>query len=82
MDPETAAHLLRYDTVHGRFPGTVEAGDEGLIVDGQLLRVVSERDPAALPWREMGVQVVVESTGLFTSATRRPSISTAGARRW
>ena len=81
MDLETAAYLLRYDTVHGRFPGTVEVGDDGLIVDGKLLRVVSERDPAALPWGEMGVQVVVESTGLFTSRDAAAKHLDAGASK-
>jgi glyceraldehyde 3-phosphate dehydrogenase len=81
MDLETAAYLLRYDTVHGRFPGTVEVGDDGLIVDGKLLRVVSERDPAALPWGEMGVQVVVESTGLFTSRDAAAKHLEAGASK-
>jgi glyceraldehyde 3-phosphate dehydrogenase len=81
MDLETAAYLLRYDTVHGRFPGTVEVGDDGLIVDGKLLRVVSERDPATLPWGEMGVQVVVESTGLFTSRDAAAKHLGAGASK-
>jgi glyceraldehyde 3-phosphate dehydrogenase len=81
MDLETAAYLLRYDTVHGRFPGTVEVGDDGLIVDDKLLRVVSERDPAALPWGEMGVQVVVESTGLFTSRDAAAKHLEAGASK-
>src|SRR6185437_10991602 len=66
MDPKIAAHLLRYDTVHGRFAGTVEPGDGKLVVDGKDVRVLSERDPASLPWKDMGVEVVVESTGLFT----------------
>ena len=81
MDLETAAYLLRYDSVHGRFPGTVEVGDDGLLVDGKLLRVVSERDPAALPWGEMGVQVVVESTGLFTRRDAAAKHLDAGASR-
>jgi glyceraldehyde 3-phosphate dehydrogenase len=81
MDLETAAYLLRYDSVHGRFPGTVSVGDDGLIVDGTPLRVVSERDPAALPWAEMGVQVVVESTGLFTSRDAAAKHLEAGASK-
>jgi glyceraldehyde 3-phosphate dehydrogenase (phosphorylating) len=81
MDLETAAYLLRYDTVHRRFPGTVEVGDDGLIVDGKLLRVLSERDPAELPWAEMGVQVVVESTGLFTSRDAAAKHLDAGASK-
>ncbi|HEU0194338.1 MAG TPA: type I glyceraldehyde-3-phosphate dehydrogenase [Gaiellales bacterium] len=81
MDLDTAAYLLRYDSVHGRFPGTVEVGDDGLLVDGKLLRVVSERDPAALPWGDMGVQVVVESTGLFTSRDAAAKHLDAGASK-
>jgi glyceraldehyde 3-phosphate dehydrogenase (phosphorylating) len=81
MDLETAAYLLRYDSVHGRFPGTVEVGDDGLIVDGTPLRVVSERNPSALPWAEMGVQIVVESTGLFTSRDAAAGHLEAGASK-
>src|SRR5919204_1302465 len=66
LEPKAAAHLLKYDSVLGRFPGDVEATDQGLLVDGTELRITSERDPASLPWKELGAQVVVESTGLFT----------------
>jgi glyceraldehyde 3-phosphate dehydrogenase len=81
MDPPMAAHLLRYDTVHGRFRGEVEASDDGLVVDGRDVRVLSERDPADLPWAEMGVEVVVESTGLFTKREAAAKHLTAGARK-
>jgi glyceraldehyde 3-phosphate dehydrogenase len=81
MDPATAAHLLRYDTVHGRYPGTVETSVEGLVVDGHPLRICSERDPAQLPWRELGVEVVVESTGLFTRRDAAAKHLEAGARK-
>jgi glyceraldehyde 3-phosphate dehydrogenase len=81
MDPATAAHLLRYDTVHGRYPGTVETSVEGLVVDGRPLRICSERDPAQLPWRELGVEVVVESTGLFTKRDAAAKHLDAGARK-
>ena len=81
MEPKIAAHLLRYDTVHGRFAGTVEAGDGKLVVDGQDVRVVSERDPANLPWKDMGVEVVVESTGLFTKREAASKHLKAGARK-
>ncbi|MEE9257704.1 MAG: glyceraldehyde 3-phosphate dehydrogenase NAD-binding domain-containing protein, partial [bacterium] len=60
-DPPTLAHLLKYDSIHGRFKGTVEAGDGEIIVNGKGIKVLSERDPAQLPWGELGVQVVVES---------------------
>jgi glyceraldehyde 3-phosphate dehydrogenase (phosphorylating) len=81
MDPPIAAHLLRYDTVHGRFRGEVEAGDGALIVDGREVRVLSERSPADLPWRDMGVEVVVESTGLFTKREAASQHLEAGARK-
>ena len=81
MDPKIAAHLLRYDTVHGRFAGTVEPGDGKLVVDGKDVRVLSERDPASLPWKDMGVEVVVESTGLFTKRDAASKHLDAGARK-
>ena len=81
MEPKIAAHLLRYDTVHGRFAGTVEPGDGKLVVDGKDVRVLSERDPANLPWEDMGVEVVVESTGLFTKRDAASKHLDAGARK-
>jgi glyceraldehyde 3-phosphate dehydrogenase len=81
MEPKIAAHLLRYDTVHGRFAGTVEPGDGKLVVDGKDVRVLSERDPANLPWKDMGVEVVVESTGLFTKREAASKHLDAGARK-
>jgi glyceraldehyde 3-phosphate dehydrogenase len=81
MEPKIAAHLLRYDTVHGRFAGTVEPGDGKLVVDGKDVRVLSERDPASLPWKDMGVEVVVESTGLFTKREAASKHLEAGARK-
>src|SRR5690606_16687281 len=77
----TLAHLLRYDSVHGRYPGTVEVSDEGLIVDGDPIRVLSERDPAQLPWGDLDVDVVVESTGLFTKREAAAKHLEAGARK-
>ncbi len=65
-DPKTLAHLLKYDSVHGRFPGTVEPYADGIRVNGKVIKVLSERDPAKLPWKDLGVQVVLESTGRFT----------------
>jgi glyceraldehyde 3-phosphate dehydrogenase len=65
-DPKSLAILLKYDTVHGRFPGTVEAGEGKLIVGGKTIQVLKEREPAKLPWKQLGVEVVVESTGFFT----------------
>ena len=67
---KTNAHLLKYDTNYGRFPGTVEIQDDALVVDGKSVRVFSERDPGAIPWGEVGAEIVVESTGVFTDATK------------
>jgi glyceraldehyde 3-phosphate dehydrogenase len=64
-DPETNAHLLKYDSTYGRYPGTVEAAEDSLIVDGNKIKVLAERDPGKIPWRDWGAEVVVESTGLF-----------------
>jgi glyceraldehyde 3-phosphate dehydrogenase len=80
-DPKTLGHLLKYDSVLGRFQGRVEADDEGLIVDGDRLRVLAERDPANLPWKELGAEVVVESTGLFTDREKAAKHVEAGAQK-
>ncbi len=80
-DAATLAHLFQYDSVQGRFDGTVESDADGLIVDGKPVRVLAERDPAALPWKEMGVEVVVESTGLFSSRAKASAHIDAGARK-
>ena len=69
-DTPTNAHLLKYDSSYGRFPGRVEAGDGALLIDGRSIRVFAERDPAAIPWGEVGAQIVIESTGRFTDATK------------
>src|SRR5881397_2771445 len=66
-DAATLAHLLKYDSILGRFPGKVEAGEGAVVVDGHEIKVLAERDPAALPWADLGVDVVIESTGLFTN---------------
>jgi glyceraldehyde 3-phosphate dehydrogenase len=80
-DAATLAHLLKYDSVYGPFPGTVEASGNGLIVDGKELRVLAERDPAALPWGDLGVDVVIESTGFFTDRENAAKHLDAGARK-
>ena len=67
-DAKTNAHLLKYDTNYGRFPGSVETSSQGLVVNGQVVRVFAERDPAMIPWGDAGVDIVVESTGRFTDA--------------
>jgi glyceraldehyde 3-phosphate dehydrogenase len=66
-DPKHLAHLLKYDTVHGRFPGTVEPREGALVVNGKTVKVLAEREPGKLPWKDMGVEVAIESTGFFTS---------------
>ncbi len=80
-DAETLAHLLRYDSVHGRFPGDVSVESDGLRVDGRSLRVLSERDPASLPWGELEVDVVLESTGVFRARKDAAKHLDAGARK-
>ncbi len=80
-DAETLAHLLRYDSVHGRYPGTVEVTGNGIRVDGDEIRVLSERDPAKLPWDELGVDIVFEGTGLFRSREKAQLHRDAGAKK-
>ncbi len=80
-DTKTLAHLLKYDSVHGRFPGTVTADADGLIVDGDRIKVLSDRDPAKLPWKELGVDIVIESTGHFTDRDNAAKHIAAGARK-
>ena len=80
-DTKTLAHLLKYDSILGRFPGEVEATDTGIKVDGKELRVFSERDPAALPWSDVGADVVIESTGLFTDRENAAKHIEAGAKK-
>ena len=81
VDPKTIAHLLKYDSTYGPFPGTVEATDTGLRVDGKDIQVLAEKDPANLPWEELGAEVVIESTGLFTDRENASKHLDAGARK-
>jgi glyceraldehyde 3-phosphate dehydrogenase len=80
-DNETLAHLLKYDSVYGPFQGTVEARGDSLRIDGREVRALEERDPAALPWGDLGVEVVIESTGLFTKREAAAKHLEAGARK-
>lgn len=80
-DTKTLAHLLKYDSVHGKFPGTVEADQDGIIVNGKKIKIFAEREPAKLPWGELGVDVVLESTGRFVDAEGAGGHLTAGARK-
>jgi glyceraldehyde 3-phosphate dehydrogenase len=80
-DTRTLAHLLKYDSVHGRFPGEVGAEKDALVVDGDTMRVLSEKDPAKLPWKDLGVDVVLESTGRFTDRDQAALHLSGGARK-
>jgi glyceraldehyde 3-phosphate dehydrogenase len=80
-DPATLGHLLKYDSILGRFPGEVEVGESSISIDGKELRVLSERDPAALPWADLGVEVVLESTGFFTAREGAAKHLEAGAKK-
>ena len=80
-DAKTLAHLLKYDSVHGKFNGTVEAGDGSIIVNGKKIQITAIKDPAELPWKELGVDVVVESTGIFREKAQCEKHITAGAKK-
>jgi glyceraldehyde 3-phosphate dehydrogenase len=80
-DTKTLAHLLRYDTILGPFPGEIEPTEDSVVVDGRELRVFAERDPAALPWGDVGAEVVIESTGLFTKRDDAAKHLEAGAKK-
>jgi glyceraldehyde 3-phosphate dehydrogenase len=80
-DAKTLAHLLKYDSILGPYPGTVEQADGSLRVDGRELKVLAEREPAALPWGDLGVDVVIESTGLFTDRESAAKHLAAGAKK-
>ena len=79
--PQTNAHLTRYDTVHGKFKGTVAVEGDAMVVNGDRVKVLAQRDPAQLPWKDLGVDVVLECTGLFTSKERASAHLKAGARK-
>jgi glyceraldehyde 3-phosphate dehydrogenase len=80
-DAQTNAHLTKYDTAHGRFPGTVEVDGDYMVVNGDRIRVCAQKDPAQLPWKELGVDVVLECTGLFTSKAKTSAHIAAGAKK-
>jgi glyceraldehyde 3-phosphate dehydrogenase len=81
VDTKTLAHLLKYDSVHGRFPGQVSYNNDGIIINGKFIKVFGERDPDRLPWGNMDVDVVVESTGLFTDRAGAEKHLRAGAKK-
>jgi glyceraldehyde 3-phosphate dehydrogenase (phosphorylating) len=81
-DPPTLAHLLKYDSILGNYPGTVSPDGDALTVDGTRIKVFAEKDPGNLPWRDLGIDIVIESTGLFTDATKaKAHIERGGARK-
>jgi len=80
-DTKTLAHLLKYDSVHGRFPGTVEPKGDSLVVNGREIRVTAIKEPEKLPWKELGVELVLESTGRFTDREQAAKHLTAGAKK-
>jgi glyceraldehyde 3-phosphate dehydrogenase len=80
-DAKTLAHLLKYDSVHGKFPGEVKATDSGINVNGKDIKVTAEKDPTKLGWGEMGVSIVIESTGVFTNKEKLSMHLTAGAKK-
>jgi len=80
-DANTNVHLTRFDTVHGRFPGEVSVDGDSMVVNGDRIRVVAQRDPSKLPWGELGVDFVLECTGLFTSKAKASAHLTAGAKK-
>ena len=80
-DTRTLAHLLKYDSVHGRFGGTVEAKDDAIVVDGDSIKVFAQKDPALLPWKDLGVDIVLESTGRFTNAPDAGKHIAGGAKK-
>ena len=79
--PETNAHLTRYDTAHGKFPGTVAVDGDAMVVNGDRIKVLAQRDPAKLPWASLGVDVVLESTGFFTSKEKASAHLAGGAKK-
>jgi glyceraldehyde 3-phosphate dehydrogenase len=81
VDPATMAHLLKYDSILGRFPGKVEAAESAIFVDDREIKMLSERDPATLPWADLGVEVVIESTGFFTGRDDAAKHISAGAKK-
>src|SRR5512142_991983 len=79
--PETNAHLTRYDTAHGKFPGEVKVDGDSMVVNGDRIRVLAERDPSKLPWSQLGVEFVLECTGLFTSKAKASAHLAGGAKK-
>src|SRR4029453_2683506 len=82
FDPATNAHLLKYDSTYGQYSGTVEAKDGNLVIDGKTVKVTAEKEPGAIKWKEAGADIVIESTGFFTDATKaKAHIESGGAKK-
>src|SRR5688572_24063009 len=79
--PSSLAHMFKYDSVHRTFPGTVKVTEKGLTIDGREIRVIAEKNPSALPWKDLGVDVVLECTGRFTERAAAEQHLVAGARK-
>jgi len=80
-DSKTLAYLLKYDSVHGKYPGAVTADADGIVADGKKYKVMAEKDPSKLPWKDLGVDIVIEGTGVFTSREKLQMHITAGAKK-
>jgi glyceraldehyde 3-phosphate dehydrogenase len=80
-DPKTNAHLLKYDSNYGVFPAHIEAREDAILVDGQTVKVLAERDPGSIPWNDFGVEIVVEATGLFTDGQKAVAHTKAGVKK-
>jgi len=80
-DAATLAHLLKYDSIHGKFDGVVEAAEDCIIVNGKKIKILAQTDPAKLPWKELGAEIVIESTGRFTDADKARAHIAAGAKK-
>jgi len=81
VDAKTLAHLFKYDSIHRTYPGEVKAEGDSIIIDGKRIRVCQEKDPTQLPWKEMGVDILIESTGLFRTTEKAASHLKAGASK-
>src|SRR6187200_554208 len=81
VDPKMNAHLFKHDSTYGAYPGDVRSGDASIIVDGREIKILAEKDPAALPWGDLGVDIVLESTGIFTDADKAKAHIAAGAQK-
>jgi len=80
-DAKTNAHLLKYDSAYGIYPGKVEASEDAIIVDGEKTKIMAEKDPSKIPWKEYGIDIVIESTGLFTDAAKASAHFQGGAKK-